>query len=217
MARKSFSEDEIELMNKISINLKRVLKMRGVTQTQLADNTEIATSTISDYYNAKTLMSQGNLRKISKSLNVSTVEIWPPSNSDYVFYKDIPLLGTVCAGDGLLAEQNVDEYIHYPFKGKRQPDYALHVKGNSMVGVGIENGDIVFMGYAQRADYSGQIVAVIINDHQDGTLKRIKWTEGSDKVKLIPENDLFETIECDFNQIQICGVYMGCFKPFKEV
>lgn len=129
----------------------------------------------------------------------------------------IPLVGTICAGDGLLAEQNIEEYIHYPLPDKRQPDYALRVKGDSMVGVGIEDGDIVYMRHASWADRNGQIVAALINDQEDGTLKRIKWTEGSPKILLIPENDKYQTMEVFPNEVVICGVYMGHFKPEREI
>ncbi|WP_274362711.1 helix-turn-helix domain-containing protein [Paenibacillus thermotolerans] len=128
----------------------------------------------------------------------------------------IPLVGTICAGDGLLASQNIEDYLRYPFPTKRQPDFALKVDGNSMINVGIESGDIVFMREAKWAEYNGQVVAAIING-EDGTLKRMKWTEGSPKIQLIPENEKFQTIEVWPNEVQICGVYMGHFKPERHI
>ena len=124
----------------------------------------------------------------------------------------IPLIGTICAGDGLLAEQNIEDYIFYPFGSGKKPDYALRVKGDSMKNVGIEDGDIVYMKHATWADYNGQIVAALINDQQEGTLKRIRWSENSPVIKLIPENDEYETVEVLPNEVTICGVYMGHFK-----
>lgn len=129
----------------------------------------------------------------------------------------IPLIGTICAGDGLLAEQNIEDYVYYPFRSGRKPDYALRVEGNSMIGAGIEDGDIVYMRHASWADYNGQIVAALINDQQDGTLKRIRWSSESPKIRLIPENDEYETIEVMPNEVTICGVYMGHFKPERDV
>lgn len=129
---------------------------------------------------------------------------------------NIPLIGTICAGDGLLAEQNIEEYVHYPFPNKRQPDYALRVKGDSMIGAGIEDGDIVYMRQASWVDYNGQIVAALINERVDGTLKRIKWSSNSPKIQLVPENDEYQIIEVMPNEVKICGVYMGHFKPEKD-
>lgn len=126
---------------------------------------------------------------------------------------NIPLIGTICAGDGLLAESNIEEYISYPFQSKRQPDYALRVKGDSMIDAGIEDGAVVYIREAQWAEHNGQIVAAVVNEGEDGMLKRMRWTEGSPVVRLVPENDSYETLELLPNQIQVCGVYMGHFSP----
>lgn len=214
MARKKYTEFEQQLMNDIAVNLKRVLKLRGVLQTELSEKTGLPTSTISDYVNANTLMSPGNLQKISDALNVSKADIDTSLKdiSGEPIYKNIPLIGTICAGDGLLADQNIEDYIHYPFANKRQPDYALRVKGNSMIGIGIEDGDIVYMRYAQWAEHNGQIVAALINNEENATLKRMKWSDESPKIELVPENPDYNTIQVSPNEVKVCGVYMGHFK-----
>jgi len=66
------------------------------------------------------------------------------------------------------------------------------------------------------ADYNGQIVAAIIKDHEEGMLKRIKWSSDSPFIQLVPENDKYETKEVRPNEVLICGVYMGHFKPERE-
>jgi repressor LexA len=212
MARSKYTELELGMIKDISDNLKRILQLKGISQTELSDKAGLSTSTISDYCLGKTLMSPGNLQKISDVLNVPKSDINPTLKSSQI-YKSIPLIGTICAGDGMLAEQNVEDYIHYPLLKSRQPDYALRVKGDSMIGAGIESGDIVYMRYAQWADRNGQIVAALINGDEDGTLKRIKWSEGSPQIKLVPENNKHKTIEVLPSQVRICGVYMGHFRP----
>ena len=86
-----------------------------------------------------------------------------------------------------------------------------------MVGAGIESGDIVYMRYAQWADHNGQIVAALINNDEEGTLKRIKWSEGSPMIQLIPENCDHKVIEVLPNQVSVCGVYMGHFRPETKI
>jgi len=131
--------------------------------------------------------------------------------------KSVPLVGTICAGDGLLASENIEDHVIYPIiNANRRPDFALRVKGNSMIESGIEDGDIVYLKQAPWADYNGQIVAAIING-DEGTLKRMKWTEGSPMVQLIPENGDFKTIEALPNEVYVCGVYMGHFKPERNI
>ena len=211
MARSKYTEVELSMIKDISGNLKQILHLKGVSQTDLSNKTGLPTSTISDYVNGKTLVPPGNLQKIADSLNVLKSDI----NSLFKkaqSYKSIPLIGTICAGEGLLAEQNIEDYIHYPFQDNRQPDYALRVKCDSMVGAGIESGDIVFMRYAQWADYNGQIVAALINNDKEGTLNRIKWSEGSPNIKLVPENSKHKVIEVLPNQVRVYGVYMGHFR-----
>ena len=165
-------------------------------------------------------MKRDKIALLAKALRTSPLYIMgltdDPEPSSWRERKMIPLVGTICAGDGLLVEQNIEEYIYYPFPGKRQPDFALRVKGDSMIGAGIEDGDIVYMRQASWADYNGQIVAALINDQEDGTLKRIRWSADSPLIRLEPENDEFQAIEVAPNQIRICGLYMGHFKPEKE-
>lgn len=216
MARKKYSDIELKVMRETAANIKRTMKLRGMNQTDLAEKTNIPTSTISDYVNARTLVSMGNLELISEALHVSKTDLQPSLGRSSHTQKVIPLIGTICAGDGLLAEQNIEEYIHYPFQSKRQPDYALRVEGDSMIGAGIEDGDIVYMRYATWADYNGQIVAALIHDQEDGTLKRIHWSSDSPVITLTPENEDYNAIEVLPSEVRICGVYMGHFKPERE-
>ncbi|WP_138226216.1 helix-turn-helix domain-containing protein [Paenibacillus algicola] len=124
----------------------------------------------------------------------------------------IPLIGTICAGDGIIAESNIDGYVGFPFLNNSKPDYALCVKGDSMNRVGIEDGDIVYLRAANWVERSGQIAAVIVNG-EEGTLKRVHWEPGSNLVRLVPENPKYKTIEVYPNEIRVCGVYAGHFKP----
>lgn len=212
MARKKFTDYEIKLMKEISINLKKIIMLKGITQLELSERTGIASSTISDYVNGRTLMSMGNLQILSDTLKISKSDIFPDLFEQYPRFREIPLIGTICAGNGLLADQNIEEYIHYPFPNKKQPDYALRVKGDSMINIGIEDGDIVYMRHAQWADHNGQLVAALVNDSEEGFLKRIHWSENESQIKLTSENDKYEPRLYVPNQIQICGIYMGHFK-----
>lgn len=205
--------------------LRELRNLEGWTQEQVANKLGVTKQTYSHYENEKRKPSLGMVKELAAIYQVNIDDIFANganidrSTNQYVTNQNgtVPLIGTICAGDGLLAEQNIEEYIHYPFPGKRQPDYALRVKGDSMIGAGIEDGDIVYMRSASWADYNGQIVAALINGNEDGTLKRIKWTGDSPKIELVPENKEFETIEVMPNEITVCGVYMGHFKPVKEM
>lgn len=218
MARKKYSDVERDLMHGIAVNLRAILKRKGLTQKDLADGANLSTSVISDYLNEKTLATPGSIQDLADFLKVSKGEIDPTFRSHEVEGKNnfIPLVGTICAGDGLLADNNIEDYVLFPFPNKKQPDFALRVKGKSMIGAGIDDGDIVYIKKANWADYNGQIVAALINENEEGVLKRLKWTEGSAAMQLIPENDDFKIRELSPGEFSICGVYMGHFKPINE-
>lgn len=197
--------------------LKELRKLEGWTQEEVAKKLGITKQTYSHYENENRKPSLDMIKELAAVYQVNIDDIFSPDGKENTIIRAIPLIGTICAGDGLLAEQNIEEYIYYPLQAKRQPDYALRVKGNSMIGAGIEDGDIVYMRHAPWADYNGQIVAALINDQEDGTLKRIKWSADSPLIRLEPENEEFNAIEVAPNQVTICGVYMGHFKPEREV
>lgn len=204
----------------IKENIKKIREMYDLTQQDLAEIAGVTNKAVSAWESGLSEPRMGAIERIANRFGILKSNIIEEGGMENIHLNNstkqhysIPLIGTICAGDGLLAEQNIEEYIHYPLPGKRQPDYALRVKGDSMIGAGIEDGDIVYMRHASWADYNGQIVAALIHDQEDGTLKRIKWTTGSPKIQLTPENEDYDIIEITPNEVTICGVYMGHFKP----
>ncbi|NUU76944.1 LexA family protein [Paenibacillus xylanilyticus] len=220
MERGKHTEFEMKIREAIADNLKALVKEKKLSQRKLSEITGIPTSTLSDYFNARSLALPGNVQKLALALDVPKHRIDPsygeaievPMSSP----NRIPLVGTICAGDGLLADQNIEEYIYYPFPNKRQPDFALRVKGDSMIGAGINNGDIVYMKKSSWAENNGQIVAALLNDSEEGVLKRMKWSEGVPAISLVPENENFDTITALPNEIKVCGVYMGHFNVYSQ-
>ncbi|SLJ94593.1 MULTISPECIES: LexA family protein [unclassified Paenibacillus] len=220
MERGKHTEFELKIRSAIADNLKRLIKENKLSQRKLSEITGIPTSTLSDYVNARSLALPGNVQKLALALGVPKHKI-DPSYGESIDVpiesaSKIPLVGTICAGDGLLADNNIEEYIYYPFPNKRQPDFALRVKGKSMIGAGINDGDIVYMKKAHWAENNGQIVAALLNNSDEGVLKRMKWSEGDPFISLIPENEQFEPIVALPNEIKICGVYMGHFNIYNQ-
>ncbi|WP_059050028.1 LexA family transcriptional regulator [Paenibacillus senegalimassiliensis] len=209
MARKKYSELELKAMSEASVNLKKTMRLRGINQTYLAEKTNIPTSTISDYVNGKTLISMGNLEKISEALHVYKSQLIPSLGQGERYHKDIPLIKSIRSEDGLLAEDNIDEYIHFPFRDDIQPDYAVRIADDTMSDFGINKGSVVFLRDAQWADRNGQIVSVISSDKKNGVLRKMNWEEGTPKIKLYSGRKSFE--EKLPNQIKVVGIYMGHF------
>lgn len=126
--------------------------------------------------------------------------------SDNKYYVDcghdrkIPVLGTISAGKPITAQENV---IGYEYTSDNC-DFCLRVKGDSMIGSRIYDGDIVFI-HKQPDIENGEIAAVII-DGEEATLKRVYKVNGN--VILHAENPLYKDIvfsKKDFKQVKILG------------
>ena len=107
----------------------------------------------------------------------------------------VPLLGRIAAGAPLLAEQNVEEHLAVPQGYADDRDhFALTVVGDSMVGAGIFEGDVVVVRSQDHAR-DGDIVAALLPGpaEDEATVKRLGH-EGS-RVMLIPENPALEPFE----------------------
>ncbi len=103
----------------------------------------------------------------------------------------IPVVGTIAAGEPILAEQNISEYLDmYKIFYTDSEIFALNVKGDSMINAGIFNGDLVIVK-KQPVLEDGEVGVAIIDD--EATVKRIFFH--SDKVVLHPENDDMDDIE----------------------
>ena len=103
----------------------------------------------------------------------------------------IPILGTVAAGEPILAVQDALGYIPYE-TADNEEYFALKIKGLSMVKAGILDGDMVIV-HRQPAAQSGEIVIAMIDD--EATCKRLKYN--GENIWLLPENDDYEPIPGD--------------------
>jgi repressor LexA len=113
----------------------------------------------------------------------------PPSRPERV--RDVPVLGRIAAGTPILAAEQVDEVIPLPIDlVGSEPVFLLEVKGDSMVGAGILDGDLVAVR-SQKDARDGDIVAALI-DGEEATVKRLRRRGG--KVILEAENPAFEPL-----------------------
>ena len=99
----------------------------------------------------------------------------------------IPVVGVVTAGVPILAVENIEGYI--PWEGEAGC-FALRVRGDSMIGAGILDGDKVVVRQQQTADH-GDIVVALIGD--EATVKRLSRKNG--EVWLMPENPAYSPID----------------------
>jgi repressor LexA len=115
--------------------------------------------------------------------------------------RKIPLLGEIAAGEPIYADEHFERYVEVGADLK--VDFALRVKGDSMVNIRINDGDIVFIRKQPIVD-NGEIAAVLIDD--EATLKRFK--RYGDTVVLQAENPNYKDIVIDLsdgNDVRILG------------
>jgi len=126
--------------------------------------------------------------------------------------RGIPLLGRVAAGEPILAEENIEEYVSLPDVFGRSGDaFLLKVVGDSMVDEGIMDGDLVLVRPNSTID-SGQIGVVLLDD--EATVKRI-YVESS-RIALKPANRAagYKTryIKRSEREVRIIGKVIGCLR-----
>ncbi|MBE0506113.1 MAG: transcriptional repressor LexA [Marinospirillum sp.] len=123
----------------------------------------------------------------------------------------LPVLGQVAAGSPLLAEENIDFHLKVdPSAFRRKADYLLRVKGLSMNGIGIMEGDLLAVHRTAEPPRNGQLVVARIDN--EVTVKRFK-KEGN-IVWLLPENTDFEPIKVDLceESLEIEGFAVGLIR-----
>ncbi|MCJ7836570.1 transcriptional repressor LexA [Cuneatibacter sp. NSJ-177] len=105
----------------------------------------------------------------------------------------IPIVGQVAAGEPIFAEQNIQDYFAMPADMVPDGDlFMLNVKGESMVNMGILDGDSVICRQQETA-HNGEVVAVLVGD--SATIKRFYKESGH--FRLQPENDHMDPIIVD--------------------
>ena len=124
-------------------------------------------------------------------------------------YAGIPIIGQVAAGEPILAEQHIEDYQEVPSSTFHpSADYFLRVQGQSMVDVGIMDGDLLAVHQQPTAENKQIIVARV-----DGevTVKRLAKNQNKNEVQLLPENRDYQPIVVDLRaqQFNIEGLAVG--------
>jgi repressor LexA len=118
----------------------------------------------------------------------------------------LPLVGQVAAGEPILAEENIEEYLEIPdVIGGEDGDYILQIRGESMKNAGILDRDYVIVRPSEDAR-DGEIVVALIGE--DATVKRI--FREKDHIRLQPENEEMEPILT--TEATVIGRVIGVFR-----
>ncbi len=138
-------------------------------------------------------------------LNNNTNDV-PGLNQEII---PVPIVGQVTAGEPILAQQNIEEYMPLPaYLARGKNNFILKIKGDSMINAGILDKDYVIVDKKNYAENSQIVVALINGDF--ATVKRF-FKEGQ-KLRLQPENDYMNPIILDEKNVEIIGIVKGTFR-----
>lgn len=197
-------------------------KELGFTLDDIAQEIGVAKSTIQRY-------EKGTIEKIKLpvieaiarviSVNLAWLcgksDIMEPENNQTLNYKlpanvqylnpmgRVPLVGKIACGTPILAEQNIEEYIDLPHHIRA--DFALTCEGDSMINLGIQEGDVVYIRQQEEVE-NGQVAAVRVGD-EEATLKRFYFD--GEMLQLVPENSRYRPLVFtgdDINQVHVIGL-----------
>lgn len=135
-----------------------------------------------------------------------------PAVVDDINVINLPVIGNVAAGEPILAQQNIVDEMPIPsrFIGSGN-NFILNVHGDSMINIGINDGDYLIVQEAQEA-FNGEIVVALVNDgfESGATVKRFYKEDGH--FRLQPENDTMDPIIAE--DVTIVGKVKGVFRYF---
>ena len=118
----------------------------------------------------------------------------------------LPVLGSVAAGQPILAEENIEEYVPIPdIAGGTDGEYLLRIRGDSMKDAGILEGDHVVV-HPQDTARDGEIVVALLGE--EATVKR--FFREQDHIRLQPENEAMEPIRS--KEVKVLGRVVGVLR-----
>lgn len=176
--------------------LQAALSRAGMKAQELADASKVNKSSISQYINGTHAPSNISAGKMAEVLNVNPVWLMgfdvpmekeqadtPHPDLRPATTKQYNVFGSVACGEPIFMAEQID--VTVDAENIPAADYVLTAKGDSMINIGIHDGDLVFV-HAQPMVENGQVAVVAIGD--EATLKRFYYYQEKDLMILKPEN-----------------------------
>lgn len=205
------------------IRLRKAFRDSGLTQKEVCDRTGITPGAMSSYLSGRYFPKQRALDELSRVLNVPLLYLMGrpipeededpaallPSNAIPLAHAHvIPILGTICAGDGVICDEHYEG--SFSIDASVHADYAIRVKGDSMTGSGIRDGDLAFI----RKDFDfreGGIYAVVTSGTDEAFLKIINTHDNL--LILTPSNPSYTVLTKEEDEVCIVGELVGVYHP----
>ena len=202
-----------------SSNIRFLRKQRNLSQEELAEMVGYKSfTTIQKWETGDSEPNMGVLRQLADIFHISISELVEtdieksalgrplPSNIMVPAGRQIPILGTICAGNGIHCEENFEGYFLVDRSIKA--DYCLRVKGDSMIDANIYDGDVAFL----KKDFDfidGEIYAVCYGAEESASLKKLYKVDN--KMMLQPCNADYTATFVDVDDVLIVGECTGTY------
>ena len=139
------------------------------------------------------------------------IEVLDPESEIRSKVAAVPVVGYVAAGQPILATENIEEYLPLPQSlVHHEETFLLRVSGESMIDIGILDGDLILVRRQETAD-NGDIVVALLETETTATVKRFFKEDGH--FRLQPENSAMEPIIAD--DVHIAGKVIGLIRTFQ--
>ena len=205
-----------------SNNIRFLRKQRNLTQEELAEMVGYKSfTTIQKWETGDSEPNMGVFRRLADIFHLSISELVEtdleskatsrplPSNIILPSAHKLPIMGTICAGDGVVCKDDYQGTFIVDIDVKA--DYCLKVHGDSMIGANIYDGDIVFI--SKSYDFiQDQIYAIERLDYNEASLKRV--TQDGDTLILNPCNPEYHAMVTDYEEVRIIGRCVGVLHKY---
>lgn len=203
-------------------NIRFLRRQRNISQEELAEMVGYKSfTTIQKWETGDSEPNMGVLRQLADIFHLSISELVEtdlenkssdrplPSNIILPSAHKLPIMGTICAGDGVVCEDDYQGTFIVDTDVKA--DYCLKVHGDSMIGANIYDGDIVFI--SKSYDFvQDQIYAIERLDYNEASLKRV--TQDGDTLILNPCNPEYHAMVTDYEDVRIIGRCVGVLHKY---
>lgn len=188
--------------------------MHGLTQAELGKIAGVSDKAISTWENGTAEPRMGAVQKIADYFDIKKSEIIdeyidPTDGVTNLIHPSayrIPIVGKICAGDGCFVIE--EKMGYFTIDHTIKADFALVVKGDSMIDIDINDGDIVLIKKVYDY-YDGKIYAIRLIDENEATIKRCYFEE--DKVIMQPCNPEFKPMIADGKNVSVVGECVGVY------
>lgn len=202
-------EQLTDKQEKILIVIKKFIAEKGYAPTirELCSLCGLS-STATMFVHLKNLTNKGYIKQTEnkfRTIELNVANEYDKKNDSVI---EVPLLGKVAAGNPIEAIENPNNYFSLPKElvPKNNEVFTLEVNGESMINIGIYDGDIVIVK-KQNVANNGEIV-VALTDENEVTLKR--FYKEKNHIRLQPENDFLEPIILP--NVKILGKAIGLYR-----